>query len=79
VARVAARVYTCALRWADLEKTARDYIPSSIPTGPFKDDADRDSALGAALLLVTYRVTGSWPNATGLMAALKALTEEVVA
>jgi hypothetical protein len=48
-----------------------------IPVGPFEDAAERDAALGAAVLHVTFKVTGAWPPIDAVVSSVRALTEQV--
>jgi hypothetical protein len=49
------------------------YEMKMIPKPPFRDDSDRDAALGAALAHVTHTVTGRWPRAAAVTDAVRNL------
>lgn len=52
------------------------YRPLPIPAGPFRDEQDRDAALGVALVHVTYIILGRWPAADALKTAVDALVND---
>lgn len=48
------------------------------PVRPFRDGADQAAALGAALVFVTREITGEWPRADAVKAAVDALLTQTV-
>jgi hypothetical protein len=47
-----------------------------VPTGPFEGNAERDAALGAALLRATFEVTGQWPPIGAVLRSVRELTDQ---
>jgi hypothetical protein len=47
-----------------------------IQNGPFEGDADRNAALGAALLRATFEVTGQWPPIGAVLRSVRELTDQ---